>query len=125
MTELAPRAADANHLSPPFESECGLFLGGGKGHARSRRRELSTAGGKISPYPSTARRRDRGGRSHATSSPLRPPRNSTLGSFQSSCQSKATQISRVAFVVANSLYTDPSPNALETLPVVYSFKDYG
>jgi hypothetical protein len=51
MTELAPRAADANHLSPPFESECGLFLGGGKGHARSRRRELPTAGGKISPYP--------------------------------------------------------------------------
>jgi len=50
MTGLALRAADANHLSPPFESERGLFLGGGKGHARSRRRELPTAGGKISPY---------------------------------------------------------------------------
>jgi hypothetical protein len=51
MTELALRAADVKHLSPPFQSERGLFLGGGKSHARSRRRELPTAGGKISPYP--------------------------------------------------------------------------
>jgi len=29
MTEFAPRAADVKHLSPPFESECGLFWGAG------------------------------------------------------------------------------------------------
>ncbi len=51
ITEFAPRAADANHLSPPLKASVASFSGGGKVHARSRRRELPTAGGKISHYP--------------------------------------------------------------------------
>jgi hypothetical protein len=66
MTEFAPGAADVNHLSPPFESERGLFLGRREGSRSQPEARASDRWRQNIPQfnPTTVRRRDRGGRSH-------------------------------------------------------------